>query len=915
MLVGRDAEFATLRVAVVGAMNGRGCAVRVEGEPGIGKTALVDAVVEDVRLERPDMKVIRAVGVESELSLAHAGLLDLLAPILDRLDALPAGQRLALERAFGRSESSAGADRFLVATATLALLSLHADEQPLVLLIDDSQWIDPETTAALQFSARRLGRDRVAMLLTHRTPPGADQEPPAGFRRISLAGLPPQDAGLLLRGTIAEPLVQPLVARTGGNPLALLELTRTLSPGQRLGSVPLPAALPVGARLSEAFAQSIAELSPAARRMVTLAAASLDAESGPVMQALDDEGVDRVAAGAEAESSRVLTIESDTVRFRHPLLRNAVWLAATAVERRSAHMSLAIASAHRPGRQLRHLAEASTGPDDALAAALLTLAEAERTRSGFAAASVIAERASALLTHPGPSLDALAGAVEDAALSGDVDRVRTLVDRIDVEPIEVSPQAHARALLCAGTLEGNSGSVPRAAELLTMAAGLGTGVVRVRSLVELLHAHYRLGQVAGMVEAAAAIEVSADSGDPEQAMLVAYSAASASALAGNWDAAAELATRAVELLDRTPDLRDDPRYLMIAGLASSWAGTLQLAYGQAPRRLEEARSQGAIGVLPTVLTLLAGGATLFGRHQDAFAYAGEAVELGAELGFVVDVSTAQEILAWELAGRGCPEQAAEAIRQARLLQDRAGVSAAAVHVELVEAFCALCAGDLQQVVDILEHRIAVDGGRQPRGDYPLSVAPDLVEAYIGLQRQGDARDIAERHAELHRDSPDPHIRGEVLRLAGMTTQNLPDALSHFEAAHAAHATGFDTFSAARTRLAHGQRLRRAGERRAAREQLRAAADSFRLMGLTLWVRRAETELTATGSTARRGPQRDAALTSQETRVALFAAKGLTNREIAAALFLSPRTVEHHVTSVLRKRGLNSRVELAAEFAS
>jgi len=915
VLVGRDAEFGALRDAVVGAMGGRGCAVCVEGEPGIGKTALVEAVVAGIRQDHPAVQVVSAIGVESEFSLAHAGLLDLLTPMLDRLDALPTGQRLALERAFGRSESPEGADRFLVAVATLALLSLHADERPLILLLDDLQWIDPETTAALNFSARRIGHDRIAMLLTRRTLPGTENERQPGVRLIPLAGLPARDAGELLAGTVAQILVEPLVRRTGGNPLALLELTRSLSPAQRRGSVPLPTALPVGGRLSEAFAQSIAKLSPAARRLVTLTAASIDAETGPLLRAMDDEGIDRVSAVAQAESSGVLTFHTDGVRFRHPLLRNAAWLAATETERRSAHSSLASAYQHRPGIRLRHLAEASTGPDDELGAALLTLADSERTRSGFAAASVIAERASVLLSGSGPSLDALAGAVEDAALSGDVERVRTLVDRIGVEPVDVSPQAHARALLCAGTLEGNSGSVTRAAQLLTRAAEIGTGITRVRSLVELLHAHYRLGSVEGMALAAAAIEVNADPGEPEQAMLVAYSAASALAFAGDGPAAAGPAMRAVELLDRTPGLLDDPRHLIVAGLASSWAGTLQLAYGDAPRRLQTARSQGAIGVLPTVLTLLAGGATVFGRHQDAFAYAGEAVELGTELGFVVDVSTAQEILAWELAARDYPEQAAQALRDARLLHDRAGVSAAAVHVELVEAFCALCAGNLQRVVDILEDRIAVDGGRQPSGNYPMSVAPDLVEAYLGLHRPDDADDITARHAELHRDSPDPDIRGEVLRLAGMTTQNLPEAMTFFEAAHLAHTAGYDTFSAARTRLLHGQRLRRAGERRAAREQLRLAAEAFRLMGLTLWVRRAEAELAATGSTARRGPQRDAALTSQETRVALFVAKGLTNREIAAALFLSPRTVEHHVTSVLRKRGLNSRVELAAEFAS
>jgi DNA-binding NarL/FixJ family response regulator len=236
-----------------------------------------------------------------------------------------------------------------------------------------------------------------------------------------------------------------------------------------------------------------------------------------------------------------------------------------------------------------------------------------------------------------------------------------------------------------------------------------------------------------------------------------------------------------------------------------------------------------------------------------------------------------------------------------------------VHVELVEAFCAQCSGDLPRVVAVLEHRIKTDGGRQPRGDYPLSVVPDLVEAYLGLGRRDDACDIAAQHIELHRESAEPERRAEAHRLAGILADNAVAAEAEFEAAHRAHEAGFDVFSAARTRLAHGQRLRRAGARIAAREQLRAAAAAFQTMGLDLWVGRANDELAATGSTARRGPQRDVALTSQETRVALHVARGLTNRQIAAELFLSPKTVEHHLSSVLRKRGLRSRVELAAAF--
>lgn len=916
MLVGRDAEFRTLLHSVQRAAAGHGCAVCVEGEAGIGKTALVEAVVDAAVAADPSITVLRAVGVESELSLGHAGLLDLLTPLTGRWGELPDTQANALAAALGRADSRQGTDRFLVAVATLSLLSLHAEDRPLLLVVDDLQWIDTETAAALHFSARRLQHEPIAVLLTRRSTAGSGASSDlAGIDRLRLAGLQPADAERLLAGSVAGPLVAPLVARTGGNPLALLELTRLLTPQQRRGSAPLPDALPVGARLTDAFTRSITALSPSARRAAVLAAAAIDAESGPLIRAMDHENIDTAGALAEVEAMGVLSVNGISMQFRHPLLHNAAWLSATPAERRSAHATLATVNAHRPGSQLRHLAEASSGPDDALGAELLALAGRERIRSGYAAASAIAERASSLLSSPATSLDALADAMENAALSGDIGRVRHLIDRILGQPAEVSPQAQARALLCGGTLEENTGSIRHAVDLLTGAAELGTGDVRIRALFELLEANYLLGSGPGIADAADAIDRHSDPADPEQAMLAAYSRAAALAFSGHWAAAAGPAERALELIAQTPALRDNPRYLANTGLVSGWAGRFTDVFDQAPDRLASARSVGAIGVLPHVLSLLAGGAALFGRHHEAFAYAGEAVELGDELGYVIDVAISRELLAWELAARGDIERAESELRSARRLQERAEMTKAAVHVELVEGFCALCAGDLPRVIAVLERRIAVDGGRLPRGDYPLSVAPDLVEAYLGLGRRDDAVDITARHAELHRHSADPDIRAEAHRLAAITCATDNEAGAEFAAAHLAHAGGIDAFSAARTRLAHGQRLRRSGERLAAREQLRAAADAFRMMGLDLWADRADSELAATGSTARRGPQRDAVLTSQETRVALHVARGMTNREVAAALFLSPRTVEHHVTSVLRKRGLRSRVELAAAFAA
>ena len=897
------------------AVDGRGSAVCLEGEAGVGKTTLLDAVADGARKSEPAVDVLRVVGVEAELSLGHAALFDLLTPLLDLAGDLPAAQRAALDSMLGRS-APAPADRFLIAAATLSLLSLHARRRPLVVIVDDLQWIDSDTRSALTFASRRIGDDRVVMLLARRTAMHGDEPADlAAIARLPIAGLSIQDGVRLLDGTVAPAVAGELATRGGGNPLALLESARSLTPEQRRGSAPLPTPLRVGHRLSAVFIDAVQTLSPAARWTVTVAAASFDVEATTIRRAVASTGTDPDSGVREAEGAGIVTAYAGQIRFRHPLVRNAVLHAATSEDRRRAHVALAAATAARPSVRLRHRAEASVGPDDALGRELLRLADSERSRSGYGSASILAERAAALMSAPEASLDAIAAAVEDAVLSGDVVRVRTLAQRIGSEPVEISPQAHARALLCSGELEEVTGSVPDSVDLLNRAVELGTGLVRIRALSELLQAHYRLASATGMRAAADAIAELADRHDPEQDMLVSYSCAAALAYAGDWSGAAAPALRAFELLEGDPSLRDDPRYLVATGLAAVWAGRAESALVIADRRIAATRAKGALGVLPMVLGLVSGGMSLIGRHQEAYAYVGESVELGTEMGYVADVAVAQELLAWQLAARGRPEEARRALDAAWALEARAGVADVAVHVELVEAFCALCVGDTPRVVEILEHRLEVDDGRQPQGDYPLSVVPDLVEAYLALGRRDDAIAVAARHAALYRDSWSPAVRADVAMVDGLLTSDTAAADAAFERAHEDRKEAGEPFLAGRTRLLHGTTLRRAGERIAARKQLRMAEEIFRELGFVAWSARAEHELAATGQTARRGAGRDSTLTSQETRVALQVARGMTNKEIGAALFLSPKTVEHHVTSALRKRSLRSRVELAAAFAA
>ena len=478
--------------------------------------------------------------------------------------------------------------------------------------------------------------------------------------------------------------------------------------------------------------------------------------------------------------------------------------------------------------------------------------------------------------------------------------------------------ARGRVLGTLGTLEQYAGSVPRAADLLAAAADEADGVALVRVLTELALTRFRLNDMAGVADCADRIASTADPADLEQRALSAFVRGLARTVAGDPVAGRPLLTEVLALL-ATPPLRDDPRFLLHLGLAVGFLGAADVrdVAPSAERLLARAREQGALGLLVPALALMAAGRAMLGDHRGAFADAGEAAELGEGLGFVTDTAVAVEMLAWQSAARGLHDDARRALDLARTLTDRAGTTAVHVHQTLTAAHCALTRGDPAEAVSLLERSLAKDGGVGSMGE-PLGVAPALVEAYLALGRTDDAVALAERFAAVTPAGASPFSAALVARCAALTAADLDDAVAGFESALAAHAHGIDAFEEARTRLLYGSTLRRAGRRVAAREQLRLAHDAFRAMDLTAWEGRAAGELAATGATARRhGPAGEPApepLTSQETRVALLVARGLANRDVAAALFLSPRTVEHHLASVFRKRGYRSRTELVLDLA-
>ena len=909
-LVGREVELLRLASLLATARDGHGGVLLLEGEAGIGKTTLLD--VAAARAE--GFLVLRATGVEADAVLPYGGLLELLGPLRDRAPALPVGQAAALARVLGWDHAADGpVDRFLVAAATLSLLAEAAAAGPVLVLVDDLMWLDRESVSALLFAVRRLGQDRVAVLLATRggvVPAGLLD----GLPVLAVPGLDEGDTRRMLGG-VTDDVARRLHGATGGNPLALLEVAGQITGAQRAGGAELPDPLPVGGRVGLALDATLAALPPAAARAVLLAALHPQPADPVVAAALSASGVEPAAALDAAVDHGVLRpLPGGGHDFRHPLLRAAAVRRATAAERRDAHRLLAAASpaAAADPLALWHLASAADAPDEELAGRLEELASRSRSRTGSTAASVALERAAWLTPDPGRAASRRAAAAYDAFVGGDVDRTRRLA-RLVLDRDDCPEQARATAGFALGMLEQYAGSVPAAASLLAQAAASADDALRVAVLGELAMTGFRLGDLATVDACAAQIADAADEARPDHLLWREFTSGIALVVRGDHEAGRERLRGVVALVPGLPD-REAPLALLLLALSTAFLGDVRPAMESGERLLAEVRRQGAMGMLVPTLAIVAAGRAWLGDHAGAFADAGEAVELGTHLGYVADVAVAEETLAWQLAARGRHPEATAALARARGLTDRAGTTAVAAHLALTAAFCALSRDDPAGVVAELEPRLELDGGVGAMGE-PLGVAPLLVEAYVALGRRDDARALARRlEAVTPASAPAPH-RALCLRTRGLAAARDDESVTAYEAALAAHAEAPEVFERARTTLLLGQRLRRAGQRVSARERLREAQQAFVGMDLTGWAERAGNDLAASGARRRRAAEpADASLTSQETRVARLVAEGLTNREVAAALFLSPRTVEHHLGSVFRKRGWRSRSELVRAMA-
>ncbi|MGA5816825.1 AAA family ATPase [Kitasatospora sp. NPDC094028] len=915
MLYGREDEQAALDGLLAAARDGRSGVLLLRGEPGIGKTALLDGAVARAG---DGFRVIRAAGVEYEAELPFAGLSMLLAPGLDRLAALPGPQRRALERAFGLAEeSSSPADRLLVGLATLGLLAELASDRPLLCVVDDVQWLDGASLDALLLAARRLQAEGVVLLLAARTGGAtgtsaeAATDRPLGLPELHVAALSEADATRLLADRAGAELPAAvrngLLAEAAGNPLALTELPIAAA-AFTAGSQPPggPGALPLTSRLLIAFHGQVTGLPAATQTLLLVAAVEESGELAVVLPAAATLGVDAEHL-APAEKFGLVTVTSERgLAFRHPLLRAAVLQRAPHHQRLAAHR--AVAAALPDGdRRTWHLALAATAPDSDLADALERAAVHAERRGGRGGAAAY-ERAARLTPDHDGATRRLVLAAEAATEEGELARAEALAD----EAAARTDDALAHALLdqVRATAHFWRGSYPTAHRLLLDAAAADIEPAHAaRMLFQAFHAAWYAGEqpVAAVLDRLAALPLSAD--DPLAPLARHLPAAVLPALgrpSGPLPAVREPAEAARRAGAESPvDLVQLCGATLILGRDEE---TAELA----AELVAEARAKGTIGVLPTLQFFLAEAELFHGRHQDAEVTATEALALARDTGQHQWVSQLTALLAYLAALDGRTEPSAASLAGTALATT--GPQTAAPAAGLPWAHWALALDDLGQgragaAADRLHtlttgpHRHHVSATR---------AVPDLVEACVRLGTPDRAAEPYERFARWTAAADRPWA--EALRLRCQALLG-PDELaeSAYRAALDLHAATNRPFEQARTALLYGEWLRRTRRRTDARPHLTAALETFDRLAAHPWSTRARTELAATGTpatpttTSPRTPQTP--LTPQELQIARLAARGLTNRDIAAQLYLSPRTVAHHLYKAYPKLGITSRTDL------
>jgi DNA-binding CsgD family transcriptional regulator len=904
-LRGRDRECGVLDRLVDAVQAGESRSLVVLGEPGVGKSALLDYAAG----RAVGCRVARAAGVQSEMELAFSGLHQLVAPMLDRLERLPDPQRDALRTAFGVSAGPAP-DRFLVGLAALGLLAEVAGERPLVCLVDDEQWLDHASAQVLGFVARRLAAESVGLVFAARVRDGEV----AGVPELLVEGLREGDARALLDSALAGPVDArvrgQIVAETRGNPLALLELARGVTPAELAGGFGLPDAAALPGRIEDSFRRQLGALPAQTRRLLQLAAADPTGEPALVWRAARRLGMPDEAATPAAEAG--LAEFGAQVVFRHPLIRSAAYRSASLQDRQDAHRALAEATDPQtdPDRRAWHRAQAAAGPDEDIAGELERSAGRAQARGGLAAAAAFLERAALLTPEPARRADRLLAAARTKRDAGALDAALGLLVAAEAGPLGAAQAVEAEYLR--GQIAMEQRRSRDGARLLLGAARrlepLDARRARETHLEALAAAIWvdDLNSPGSLREAAETARAAPPGPRPPRPVDVLLDAFAARLAVGYAAAVPEL-TRALELVlavEAGADL-EARRWLWLAGGRVSQMAALELWdadswYSLAARAARAARDAGALVQLQFVLNHLAVPHLLAGELSTAAQLIDEDRLIAEATGSPPIAYTSMLLAAW----RG---QEALASRLTEATVQEATARGQGRLVTFADYASSVLGNGLGR------HDAARDAawrafGRDPLGYGPF-IVPELAEA---ASRTGD---VALVTAALHwlsertRARPTDWALGIEARLRALHSQG-PDADSRYRESITHLGRTRLRAELARTHLLYGEWLRRERRRAEAREQLRTAHGMLDAMGIEAFAERARRELLATGETARkRTTQTSNQLTAQEAQIAQLARDGLSNPEIGARLFLSVRTVQYHLAKVFTKLGISSRSQL------
>jgi DNA-binding CsgD family transcriptional regulator len=880
----------------------------LRGEAGIGKSALADWTGE----RAAGATVLRASGVESESQLAFSALSDLFRPIAHRIPEIPEPQAAALAGALAIGPPVA-ADRFTVCAATLSLLAAAAERTPLVAVLDDAHWADGSSLEALLFAARRLDAEDVALVFAVRDgiPSPLDA---AGLPELRLDGLGREAAHQLLGRAGAAPAVaDELWAAMAGNPLALLEVPPLLTAAQLAGQAPLPSPLPAGPSLERVYVARIEQLPPPARRALAVLAVA-DPAAGAVDGALDALGVAGDLDAATAAG--IVTVVDGQTRFRHPLLRSAAYHAASPEERRAAHGALAEASTGDESAEQRawHRAAAASAPDEDVAAGLVETALAARGRGAHAAAAGAFERAARLTSDDEARARRLLDAADERRRSGQGDEAIELLREALADTAD--PLLRADVLHLHGALETWRGD-PLAAHTLLVDAADALGELEPRKAAMMLADAswpcYLGGDITrGVKTAERACSVAERTDGPVQ-VLTAVMLAQGLILRGDTARGRELLDRARPLLELEETVRRAPELVQAAAHVYIWLEELALARRLVGLVVDTARTESSPGQLPYALAIASELDFRTGNWAAAYAQAAEALRLAQDTGHANGLAFGLVGLARVEAAQG--REAECRSHTGRTMQLAAfGVRAMVVYSSAVLGHLELALG---RSTGAIEHLEQVARGVERQGIGEPAVVPwaaDLVEALLRAGRRSDAERALRRLEEQAQQTGGKWAGAAAARCRGLLSsdEELDETFLH---ALDLHERTVGPFERARTLLCYGERLRRGRRRTDAREPLRASLEVFERLGAAPWAERARSELEATGEQLRRGDDHPSQrLTPQELQVALVVARGATNREAGAALFLSPKTIETHLGRVYRKVGVRSRTELAALLA-